>query len=137
MLFRSESEVTAALSRTDVRAGETVTVTAQGLEVEKVEIGIASTYRALATADVADGALRATVTIPADTTPGSHHIQLRDGDRILAELPVNVRAAKGALAATGQDAAPLMSVVLFGAAMLGLGILAMLRLRARARSSEL
>jgi arabinoxylan arabinofuranohydrolase len=129
--------VTAVLSRTEVRAGESLTVTAQGLEVAKVEIGIASTYRALATADVTDGALRATVTIPADITPGEHHIQLRDGDRILAELPVTVRAAAGALAATGQDTAPLMSASLFGAAMLGLGILAMLRLRARARRSEL
>lgn len=130
-------DVTAVLSRTDVRAGERLTVTAQGLDVAKVEIGIASTYRALATVDVTDGALRATVTIPADITPGEHHIQLRDGDRILAELPVTVRAAAGALAATGQDTAPLMSASLFGAAMLGLGILAMLRLRARTRRSEL
>jgi len=129
--------VTAVLSRVELRAGESVTVSAQGLDVDKVEIGIASTYRALATVDVVDGAVRASVTIPADIPPGEHHIQLRDGDRILASVPVTVRAAAGSLAATGQGTAPLMSASLFGAAMLGLGVVAMLRLRSRGRRSQL
>ncbi|MFB2580840.1 family 43 glycosylhydrolase [Herbiconiux sp. P15] len=86
-------EFSAELSRTELKAGESVTVTARGVEATEVEIGIESEYRALATADVVDGRLESTVVIPADTVPGAHFIVLRDGETELTRLPITVLAA--------------------------------------------
>ncbi len=96
------------LSRGTVRAGGTVTVTARGLTVPEVEIGVASTYRALARAAVVDGTATATVRLPADLAPGTHHVQVRALDgTLLAEVEVAVLGAgsrgDGSLAATGAD----------------------------------
>jgi len=89
------TEFSAQLSRTEVAAGDSVTVTATGADAAEVEIGIESEYRALGTATVVDGSLESTVVIPADIAPGAHHIVLRDGDTELARLALTVVAAQG------------------------------------------
>ena len=86
-------ELSAQLSRTEVPAGESVTVTASGVPAAEVEIGIESAYRSLATATVTDGRLDATVVIPADMEAGAHEIVLRAGDAELIRLPLTVTSA--------------------------------------------
>ncbi|MFJ2369111.1 carbohydrate binding domain-containing protein [Microbacterium sp. NPDC087665] len=132
------AELAAQLSRTEVPAGGSVTVTATGVTSAEVEIGIESTYRALATVAVVDGRIEATVVVPADAEAGAHHIVLRDGDTELARLPLTVtRAASGgggsvdgggssgagggALADTGGDMAATMNAVWLALLLLGAG----------------
>ncbi|MGW9628256.1 family 43 glycosylhydrolase [Microbacterium sp. NPDC055521] len=88
-----EQQLTAKLSVDQVAAGGSVTVTASGVEVDEVEIGIESSYRKLATAQVQGGALSATVVIPADIEPGAHQIVLRADGGELTRLPLTVTAA--------------------------------------------
>jgi arabinogalactan endo-1,4-beta-galactosidase len=117
------------LSRERVRAGGTLTVTVHGLTVPEVEIGIASTYRALTRAAVVDGTVTARVTIPADLTPGVHHVQVRALDgTLLAQVEVVVLRA-GALADTGAEPAVAVAGLLL---LAGAGLLAV---RRRTRSS--
>ncbi len=96
--------VTLTANRTSVRPGDTVTVTVHGLTVDAVEIGVASTYQRLAVVAVTDGTATATVTIPADLAPGTHHLQVRDASgTVLAQWELQVLAA--ALATTGASVA--------------------------------
>lgn len=92
-------------SATTVRAGGTVTLTLAGLPGERVEVGVASVYQRLADVALTDGAATVTVTVPADLTPGLHHLQVRDTTgAVLLALPITVLAAAdggGWLAATG------------------------------------
>ncbi|MFJ4046199.1 family 43 glycosylhydrolase [Microbacterium sp. NPDC089987] len=88
-----EQEFAAELSSNQVVAGGSVTVTASGVEADEVEIGIESAYRKLATAQVEDGALSATVVIPTDTEAGAHEIVLRANGVELKRLPLTVTAA--------------------------------------------
>ena len=94
---------TVALNIGTVSPGGSVVVDIAGVELPQVEVGVASTYRALAQVVLVDGAGRTTVTIPADLAPGAHHIQLRAPDgTVLAQAALTVR---GALASTGASAA--------------------------------
>lgn len=93
-----------SLSLGTVSQGGTVTVTISGVDAEQVEVGVASTYRALGTVNLTAGAGAATVIIPKDLAPGQHHIQVRSLDgELLAQAPITVRAAD-VLAFTGADA---------------------------------
>jgi arabinogalactan endo-1,4-beta-galactosidase len=117
------------LSRERVRPGGTLTVTVHGLTVPEVEIGVASTYRALARAAVTDGTVTATVTIPADLAPGVHHVQVRALDgTLLAQMEIVV-LGDGSLADTGAEPAPAAGV----AALLLLAGAGLLALRRRTR----
>ncbi|WP_308162114.1 carbohydrate binding domain-containing protein [Microbacterium sp. ISL-59] len=150
------AELSAQLSVSTVAAGGKVTVTATGVTADEVEIGIESTYRALATATTADGRIEATVTVPADTTAGAHHIVLRDGETELARLPLTVTrestgggtdggtdggpstgggtgGTDGSLANTGGDASASLTAAWIGALLLALGS-AFWMLRRRGRS---
>jgi arabinogalactan endo-1,4-beta-galactosidase len=112
------------LSEQRVRAGDRITVSATGLTVPRVEVGVASTYRALAQAAVTDGAVRVAVTVPADLAPGTHHVQVRAPDGTLLAQVALVVLADGGLAATGATpaAAALLAVLLLatGGALLTL-----------------
>ena len=119
-----------AASATTLRPGDRVTLTLAHVPGAEAEVGIASTYRRLATVPLADGAATVTVTVPLDVTVGTHHLQVRDEDgALLAELPVTVLAAGGALASTGAT----VGLALAGAvALLGAGAgLVLVRRRAR------
>ncbi|WP_082105257.1 glycosyl hydrolase 53 family protein [Demequina subtropica] len=120
-----DGSVTIALSASEVRAGGTVTVTVEGLGDEhgdRIEIGVASTYRKLADAAVVDGAATATVTIPSDLVAGTHHVRVLDADgALLAEVEIEVLAAEavdGVLSSTGAELLPLVGGAL---ALLALG----------------
>ncbi|WP_217616452.1 glycosyl hydrolase 53 family protein [Cellulomonas sp. GbtcB1] len=105
---------TVTVSDRTLRPGDPVTVTASGLTVGEVEIGVASTYRALARAAVTDGSVTATVTLPTDLAPGVHHVQVRSLDgAVLAQVRIVV-LGDGSLAATGADpvGAALLSTLL-------------------------
>lgn len=108
---------TVEVSDRALRPGDPVTVTAHGLAVDEVEIGVASTYRALARAAVTDGSVTATVTLPTDLAPGVHHVQVRSLDgAVLAQVRIVV-LGDGALAATGATpaAAALLAALLVAA----------------------
>ncbi|PKQ25376.1 MAG: hypothetical protein CVT64_10265 [Actinobacteria bacterium HGW-Actinobacteria-4] len=113
---------TITASAATVRPGDTVTVTVSGLDELEVEIGVASTYQALATAPVVWGAATASITIPMSITPGIHHIQVRDmASNILAQYEINVLAASGGgLASTGATVSLLMVLAL---ALIAIGVL--------------
>jgi len=110
-----------SLSARTLRPGDPVTVTVHGLTVPEVEIGVASTYRALARATVTDGTVTATVTLPTDLEAGTHHIQVRTLDgTVLAQIAIVV-LGDGPLAATGAvvgGVAGLAALLLAGGAAL-------------------
>ncbi|QNO38746.1 glycosyl hydrolase 53 family protein [Protaetiibacter sp. SSC-01] len=121
-------EPTVSLSVGTVRPGGRVHVEVTGVDAPEIEIGIASTYRALATVPVVGGAASATVTVPSDIEPGLHHIQVRVGGVVVAEQELRVLA----LGATGVAEDAGRWVVLAGAALLlGAGILLIERRRRR------
>ncbi|WP_223848833.1 LPXTG cell wall anchor domain-containing protein [Microbacterium hominis] len=97
-----QTDPSIALSATEVRAGEALTVTGSDFAVDRVEVGIASTYRALAQADVVDGAFSAQVTVPSDLEPGSHTIQVRVDGEVVASAAITVLAAAGTDPGTGS-----------------------------------
>jgi hypothetical protein len=105
-----------SLGASTVAAGGTVTVSAAGLEPGGlVTIELRSTPVTLArVAADATGALRATVTIPASTSPGQHRIVVTDPSGATASAPITVTSA--ALAATGG--APVAPWLAGGAAAL-------------------
>jgi arabinogalactan endo-1,4-beta-galactosidase len=114
------------LSRERVRPGGTLTVTVRGATVPEIEIGVASTYRALARAAVTDGTATARVTIPADLAPGLHHVQVRAPDgTLLAQVEIAVLGG-GSLADTGSEPAAVAGVAALLLAA-GAGLLAMRR----------
>ncbi|WP_417509027.1 family 43 glycosylhydrolase [Microbacterium sp.] len=153
--------LTAQLSRTEVPAGESVTVTAAGVVAAEVEIGIESTYRALATAEVTDGRFEVAVVIPADLEPGAHEIVLRADGVDLIRLPLAVTAAGsdggaggdggdstsgsgsagstdaggGSLATTGGDSQVAMSAGLLAALLMALGSVLWVARRRRAHTA--
>ena len=111
-----DATVVLALSLDSVAAGSPITVSATGLEGgESAAVWIHSTPVKLATVDVTDaGSFSATVTVPADTTPGMHRIELRTAasGTISARLLVTA-AADGNLASTGaQILLPLTAALL-------------------------
>lgn len=82
------------VSDTTVRPGDEVTITVTGATGTEVEFGVQSEYQRLATATVTDGAATATVTIPANLEPGTHHLLALDVDgTVLAEVEITVLAA--------------------------------------------
>ena len=104
-----------------------------GLTVPEVEVGVASTYRALARVAVVDGTATVTVIVPSDLPAGTHHVQVRTLDgTLLAQVELVVAAATGgSLASTGAEvgaAAVLAVLLLAGGAVL-------LAVRRRARSA--
>jgi len=124
---------TVTVSDRTLRPGDPVTVTAHGLTVGEVEIGVASTYRALARAAVTDGSVTATVTLPTDLAPGVHHVQVRSLDgAVLAQVRIVV-LGDGALAATGADPA---GAALLSALLLAAGGALVLARRHRARAAR-
>lgn len=124
---------TVTVSDRTLRPGEPVTVTAHGLTVDKVEIGVASTYRALARAAVTDGSVTATVTLPADLAPGVHHVQVRALDgTVLAQVRIEV-LGDGSLASTGADPA---GAALLSALLVAAGGALLLARRHRARATR-
>ncbi len=81
----------------------------------------------------ADGTLAATVSIPAGTTPGTHHIVvLRNGVEV-GSVEIVVTAPPTALARTGADAAPLATTAAVGLATIVIGLVALLVIRRGAR----
>ncbi|WP_292864285.1 family 43 glycosylhydrolase [Microbacterium sp.] len=96
-----ENDPSIALSATEVRAGGTLTVTGTDFTAPRVEVGVASTYRALADADVVDGAFSTVVTIPSDLEPGAHTIRVQVDGEVVASAPITVLAADGAGAGSG------------------------------------
>lgn len=108
------------------RPGGTVTVAASGFAPgEWVQAWLFSTPASLgwARAD-ASGAVRATVTIPADVRPGTHRLALVgqvDGRTVWVDVQVLAasRGASGALATTGADGA--LTLALLGAGLLVAG----------------
>ncbi|WP_147794944.1 glycosyl hydrolase 53 family protein [Cellulomonas sp. Y8] len=124
---------TVTVSDRTLRPGDPVTVTASGLTVGEVEIGVASTYRALARAAVTDGSVTATVTLPTDLAPGVHHVQVRSLDgAVLAQVRIVV-LGDGSLAATGADPA---GAVLLSALLLAAGGALVLARRHRGRATR-
>ncbi|MFT4029747.1 MAG: glycosyl hydrolase 53 family protein [Protaetiibacter sp.] len=114
-----------------VHPGDALLVSVSGLDVDIVEIGVASSYRALATAVAEGGSASATVTIPADFEAGLHHIQVRDGDGVLlAEAELRVLA----LGDTGADEGAIRVLLLAGCLLVlgGAGAVALGRRRSRA-----
>jgi arabinogalactan endo-1,4-beta-galactosidase len=92
------------LSAATARAGERLTVTLADVPGAQAEVGIASTYRRLALADLVDGGATLEVTVPTDLPAGVHHVQVRDArGEVLAQAPLTVTVA-GALAVTGAGA---------------------------------
>ncbi|WP_336648696.1 ExeM/NucH family extracellular endonuclease [Microbacterium sp. MMO-10] len=111
------------LGASSVAAGGTVTISGSGLEEnEKVALELHSTPVSLgsATAD-ADGAFTATVTIPAGTAAGQHHVVaiLSDGSQISVEITVVAAGSGGGLALTGADSG---SFLLLALVLLALGL---------------
>ncbi len=95
----------AELSAGSVVAGGSVSISATGFAPgERIEVWLHSEPVRLAvlTAD-ADGALRASVAIPAATEAGEHRLELRGADSGSLWLPLTVRAS---LASTGSDVLP-------------------------------
>jgi|GEM_PF-532076 len=107
----------------ELHAGGTVTVTGTGFaeSTEGFDVEIHSTPQLLGTVGTdADGAFTLTATIPATLPAGSHSIVvLYDGVEITSAA-VSV-AADPSLAATGSDAASLVSLTVAGLATLVLG----------------
>lgn len=126
-----------SLSTDRVQPGSKLSVALSKMPAGKFEIGIASTYQALASVDVVNGSAAATVTVPANIRPGVHHIQVRDSSgALLAQAAVTVVATASEagvvepkLSNTGSDIGlPItLAAVLLGAAL----IVFYLRRRAR------
>lgn len=106
-----------------VTAGGSVTISASGLyENEKVALELHSTPVSLGSATAAaDGSFTATVTIPAGTAAGQHHVVaiLSDGAQISVEITVVAAASGGGLALTGADSG---SFLLLALVLLALGL---------------
>ena len=109
-------------SASTVRPGDTVTLTVTGARGARVEFGVESVYQRLATAPVTAGSATATVTIPRDLAPGTHHLVARDADGTeLARLEIAVVAGEAdgdALSDTGLDLADLTAPLLVALAFL-------------------
>ncbi|WP_062212775.1 glycosyl hydrolase 53 family protein [Demequina oxidasica] len=118
---------------TSVVPGQTFDLTLTGLTGDEVEVGIASTYQQLATAQVVNGEATVTVTIPMNLEPGVHHLQAYDdANSLIAEYEITVVAAADdtadapvstdddALSTTGTDAAVMVAIAL---ALLAAGLL--------------
>lgn len=139
-----------SLSATEIDPGAEITVTGKDFTVPNVELGIASEYRALGTAEVVDGGFAAAVRVPADIEPGAHRIQVRVDGEVLAEAAITVRAAvpagpggtdgsggagsgtqprDPALASSGGDLGPLISSALIALALLAAGGVLVIRRR--------
>ncbi len=85
--------------------GDVVALEMSGLPDGDLEVGIASVYQRLAQITPVDGAAAVTVTIPADTEAGTHHLQVRDGEgAVLAAQEITVLAVEDGTAGTGDDA---------------------------------
>ena len=86
----------------NVAPGATISVTGENfIPGESVEIWLLSTPTKLATVIVgADGTFETTVVIPAETSAGSHHLELRGTATETLSAPVEVTEV---LAATGAD----------------------------------
>ena len=114
------SDTSISVEDATVRPGDTVQVTVADAPGDEVEIGIASEYRSLATVAVEGGAAQASVTIPLDMAPGTHHLQVRAADgTLLAEVAIEVLAADGSLSETGPS--DVLVPLGAAAALLGLG----------------
>jgi len=95
----------AELSTGSVVAGGSVSIAATGFAPgERIEVWLHSEpVRLTALTADADGALRASVAIPAATEAGEHRLELRGADSGSLWLPLTVRAS---LASTGSDVLP-------------------------------
>ncbi|WP_265522441.1 glycosyl hydrolase 53 family protein [Oerskovia flava] len=108
-----ETTATMTLSAKTVRPGDRVTATVENAPGSRVELGVASAYRALATAAVIDGVATATVVVPADLEAGTHHVQARDADgELIAQAQITVLAPGGQLAVTGAALLGLLGLAL-------------------------
>jgi len=118
-------------SSTKLVAGGAVTVTGTGFDaLETVQLWIESTPVLLAARTAAiDGTVSFTVTIPASTPAGAHHLRLvGTGSGVQALLAVNVAAGPG-LAATGATGLDVSAPIALGMLLLGMLLLGMLLLR--------
>jgi hypothetical protein len=124
------------LSQDTVRAGERLAIDATGFAPgEQVEIVLHSTPVLLARLQAdGGGAIHATVTIPADTTPGPHQLVLTGAlaGPISANLTVTA-ASDPDLASTGLESLLLMSGIAALALALGCTSLVVARRRAERR----
>jgi len=99
----SEQVVLSALT---VTAGDAVSVEVRNVSLDAVEVGVASTYQALASLPLVEGRGSVTVTLPATLEAGVHHIQVRDASgALLLEQEIQVRGLGGLLGNTGVEPA--------------------------------
>lgn len=128
-----------SLWTTTVRPGQSIMVGLSGLDHTQVEVGVASTYQRLATAQLQGGSAVLTVTIPADIELGQHHLQVRDqAGNVLLQEPITVVAqASGAPGSAGEQlsrtGAETLSLVVIAIALLGIGVVALWTGRTRGR----
>lgn len=101
------------LGTSQVAPGDRLRVIVSGVAGhDEVEIGIASTYTALATAAVAGGSVDVTVRVPTAIAPGTHEIQVRADGEILARAEAVLVTASGGLAETGRASLPAVAAAL-------------------------
>lgn len=128
-----------SLWNTIVRPGQSIMVGLSGLDHTQVEVGVASTYQRLATAQLQGGSAVLAVTIPADIELGQHHLQVRDQDgNVLIQEPITVVSeASGAPGSAGEQlsrtGAEVLSLVVIALALLGAGVIALWTGRKRGR----
>lgn len=128
--FHLTATAAVGLERDTLLPGDSVLVTATGLTPgEQVEVWLHSAPTRIG-AGVAnpDGAFQVRVTIPADTVPGDHRIEVRGSVSGSTFQPLHV--AGGELAATGSTVAPAL------ASATALIVVGMLGLRSRRRGGK-
>lgn len=118
------------VSVTTVRPGDDVTITVTGVTGTAVEFGVQSEYQRLATAPVVDGTATATVTIPTNLEPGTHHLVARDGDgTVLAQVEITVLAADAGDDQLSRTGVSSLMPVAVAALLLTMGLVLAVRAR--------
>ena len=100
---------TVTIGSTSVAAGDSVTFSGTGFPADAaLQIELRSTPVQLGTVTTdTSGAFRATLTVPADTTPGPHTLVVIDPDGVETATAITVTAAPdGGTPGTGQPATP-------------------------------
>ena len=119
-------------------ASVTITLTDLPKDVLGVEFGVESVYQRLEVVMVQDGTATATVTLPADLEPGTHHlVALDQAGNEIARYEITVTAAatdagSGSLSGTGPEVGASITAALM-LLTLGAGFAAVAARRGRMR----